>query len=323
MTDVLILGGTGWLSRRIAQRWVDRGAAVVCLARGSREAPDGARLVVGDRDDPEAYGEVARHEWDEVVDVSSHPGHVEDAVQALGARAGHWTYVSSFSAYAANDVVGADETAALAEPAVDRDPSDYSRAKSAGEGFVRALGDRAAILRPGLIVGPGDPTDRFGYWPARFALAADQPVLVPEGASLHAQVIDVDDLADFAVESALRRWHGAVNTIGPSRSLADMLAIARAAAGHTGPVVSAPSDWLVEHGVAHWAGPRSLPLWLPDDMPGFATRSGEAYLASGGRVRSLDETLERVLADERDRGLDRSRRAGPTRAEELDLIGQR
>lgn len=323
MTDVLILGGTGWLSSRIAERWLQRGAVVTCLARGGREAPAGARLVVADRGEEGAYGEVGRADWDEIVDVSSHPGHVGDAVAALGGRARHWTYISSFSAYADNDRIGADESAPLAEPATGGDPSDYSRAKSAAEAGVRSLGDRAAVARPGLIVGPGDPTDRFGYWPARFALAAAEPVLVPQGEGLSAQVIDVDDLADFVVEAAARRWHGAVNTIGPSMPLRDMLAAARAVSGHTGAVVEAPADWLTGHGVAHWAGPRSLPLWLPAEMPGFAARSGAAYLEAGGRVRRLEDTLERVLADERERGLDRPRRAGLTRAEERELLALR
>ncbi len=323
MTDVLVLGGTGWLSARIAELWLQRGAAVTCLARGSRPAPEGAELVAADRGSREPYSEVARREWDEVVDVSSHPGQVSDAVEVLGDRAAHWTYVSSLSVYADNDRVGADETAALAEPARGGDPSDYARAKSAAEAAVRGLGARAAIVRPGLIVGPGDPTDRFGYWPARFAGAATEPVLVPAGEGLSAQVIDVDDLTAFVVEAAQRRWHGVVNAIGPSQPLHELLRTVADVVGHTGSVVSAPAPWLVDHGVAHWAGPRSLPLWLPADMPGFATRSGEAYLAAGGRVREIGETIERVLADERDRGFARPRRAGLTREEERELLALR
>ena len=320
MTDVLILGGTGWVSGRIAQRWLDAGAAVTCLARGGRPAPAGVRLVVADRDEAGAYDECLDREWDEIVDVSSHPRHVDEAVRALDARAVHWSYVSSVSVYADADHPGADESAALAEPAEDGSPEDYARAKSAAERAVSRLGERAAISRPGLIVGPGDPTDRFGYWPARFAQAGEDAVLVPAPDGQSAQVIDVDDLADFVVAAAARGWRGVVNAIAPTAPLAEVLGTVREVAGHRGPLVAAEPGWLADQGVAHWAGPRSLPLWLPSDVPGFATRDGRAYRAAGGRIRPLAETVERVVADERRRGLDRPRRAGLTRYEESALL---
>lgn len=320
MTRVLVLGGTGWLSGRIARRWVDDGASVTCLARGGRPAPAGARLIVADRTAPDAYAAAAGEEWDEIVDISSDPAAVGAAVEALGKRAAHWSYVSSLSVYADNADPDADESAALAVPLEPGDEYDYSRAKSAAERAVSALGDRAAIARPGLIVGPGDPTDRFGYWPSRFALAGAGPVLVPDAEGLAAQVIDVDDLADFVGAAARRGWTGTVNAIGPTMPLAAMLGVARAVAGHTGALRAASPEWLVGQGVAHWAGPRSLPLWLPADMPGFATRRGDAYRAAGGGIRPLEETVARVLADERERGLDRARASGLTRAEELDLL---
>jgi len=323
MTHVLILGGTGWLSGRVAQAWLARGAAVTCLARGSRPVPDGARLAAADRSAPDAYAAVATRDWDEVVDVSSNPAHVAAAIAALGARAAHWSYVSSVSVYAQNDVAGADESAALAEPAVPGEEEDYSRAKSAAERSVRTLGDRAAIVRPGLVVGPGDPTDRFGYWVARFALAGDGAVLVPDAPDARAQVIDVDDLAAFLVDAGARGWSGTANAIGPSTPLGVVLAAARSIAGHTGPVVAADPAWLVAHDVAYWAGERSLPLWLPADMPGFATRDVAAFTAAGGAIQPFDETMARVLADERARGLDRPRQAGLTRADELELLAQR
>ncbi len=324
MTDVLILGGTGWLSGAVARRWVDGGASVTCLARGSRPVPTGAELVVADRADPDAYAEVARRDWDEVVDVSSYPDQVAAAMKALAARAAHTTYVSSVSVYAGNDEVGADESAALSEPAAPHTPADeydYSRAKAAAEASVRAeFGDRVAIVRPGLIVGAGDPTDRFGYWVGRFALAGSGPVLAPPRADARAQVIDVEDLADFIVDRGRDGWFGTANAVGESVPLSELLALAREVAGHTGPLVEADGAWLTEHDVAPWMGPRSLPLWLPPGMPGFMTRSNAAYRAVGGGLRSLRDTLERTLADERMRGLDRHRGAGLTRADELALL---
>jgi len=323
MTDVLILGGTGWLSGRIARGWRDAGAAVTCLARGGRSAPEGAALVVADRDAPEAYAEVADRDWDEIVDVSSNPGHVAAAVDALAGRAAHWTYVSSVSAYARADLEAQDESGELLTPAAPGEESDYGRDKVTAENTVRgALGDRAAVVRPGLIVGPGDPTDRFGYWVSRFALAGAEPVLVPETDGHRAQVVDVDDVAAFVVRVGADRWSGTANAVGDVATLADVLELARGIAGHTGAAVAASDAFLVAHEVAYWAGPRSLPLWLPADMPGFMTHRNDVFRSAGGALRPLHETLERTLADERSRGLGRDRRAGLTRSDELALVAE-
>ncbi|WP_322409382.1 NAD-dependent epimerase/dehydratase family protein [Microbacterium invictum] len=327
MTHVLILGGTGWLSGRVARAWVDAGARVTCLARGGRPAPDGAELIAADRAAPGAYDAVAEREWDEVVEISSTPEHVASAVAVLAPVARHLTYVSSLSVYAANDVVGADEGAEVSAPLRPGEEYDYSRAKAAAEASVRdAFGARAAIVRPGLIVGPGDPTDRFGYWVARLAVAGDGPVLTPTLDDRRAQVIDVDDLAAFLVACGRRERSILANAIGDSVPFRTLLETAREVTGHSGVVVDGEDDWLIAHDVQYWVqywmGARSLPLWLPSDMPGFATRSNAAYRAAGGHVRDLRDTLERALADERERGLDRVRRSGLTRAEELALLAE-
>lgn len=319
MTDVLILGGTGWLSGRIARRWLDAGAQVTCLARGGRPVPDGARLVVGDRDAPDAYGGLLDRDWQQAVDVSSNAEHVSAAVAALGGRADRWTYVSSVSVYADDAVPGADESAPLHPPAAPGDEYEYGPQKSAAEQAVRELGDRAFIVRPGLIVGDGDPSDRFGYWAAAFARAGDGPVLLPPTTGRLTQVIDVDDLADFIVGSGSS---GAVDAVGDPIPLAALLEEFRAAAGHTGETIEADDEWLRTHGVEYWAGERSLPLWLPADMDGFMARSNRRFLDIGGRLRPPVDSILRVLGDERARGLDRPRRAGLTRAEELRLIAE-
>ena len=323
MTDVLLLGGTGWVSGRVARRWVAAGARVTCLSRGGRPAPDGAEQVAADRDDPDAYAAVAARDWDEVVDVSSRAAHVASAVAALAPRARHWTYVSTLSVYADETTIGADESAAIVEPAAPGDAYDYGREKVAAEASVRAgLPDRSAIVRPGLIVGPGDPSDRFGYWIGRFALAGDGPVLVPAAPALMTQFIDVEDVADVVFAMGRDRWTGIANAICDTMPFAELIANAREYAGHTGELVTASEEWLAAHDVAHWMGPRSLPLWLPADMPGFPTRSNAAYRAAGGSFLPLRDTLARTLADERARGLDRERTAGLTRADELALLAE-
>lgn len=321
MTDVLILGGTGWLSGRVAEKWADASASVTCLARGGRGAPYGTTLVVGDRDEPDAYASVAEREWDEVVDISSNPVHVAAAIEALAHRTKHWTYVSTVSVYAANDEPGADESAEVLLPPGPDEEEDYGRAKVRAEASVRAaLGHRAAVVRPGLIVGPGDPTDRFGYWVGRLALAGSGDVLTPTTEGRGAQVIDVDDLADFVVAVGRERWTGVANAVGDPVPLDRLLDDAAGVAGHTGTRRPAGDEWLEAHDVAYWMGPRSLPLWLPAGMPGFWTRSNAVYRLLGGRLRPLGETLTRVLADERERGLDRERRSGLSRSEELVLL---
>ena len=323
MTDVLILGGTGWLGGEVARRWMDAGARVTCLSRGARPVPYGAALVTADRDHPEAYAHVADREWDEVLDVSSTPRHVEAAIAVLAGRTRHWTYVSSVSVYASSDVAGQDEGAELADPAAPGEPYDYARAKAACEAAVRhALGGPAAVVRPGLVVGPGDPSDRFGYWLARFALAGGEPVLAPEAEDRTAQLIDVRDLADQIVALGRERWVGTMNAVGDPVPLARLLELARETAGHTGDLIVADDTWLEQHEVQHWAGPRSLPLWLPRDMPGFATRTNAVYRLLGGVLRDLRVTLADTLADERARGLDRDRAGGLTRAEEEVLLAE-
>ena len=134
----------------------------MCLARGSAgSAPPGVRLVRADRTQPSAYDEVTGP-WDEVIELSYAPELVTGALRALSHDAAHWTLVSSVSVYARNDEPDADESADLVDP---RDLSQYANAKVAAErATVDAIGDRLFIARQGLIVGPGDPSDRFGYW---------------------------------------------------------------------------------------------------------------------------------------------------------------
>ena len=318
MTDVLILGGTGWLSGRIAAHALGAGSTVTCLARGGRPAPPGASLVLADRDEDDAYDVVSGTDWDHVIDISSRADHVAAAVRALGDRAARWTFVSSMSVYRDDETVGTDESAPRHPAAQEGEEYDYGPQKVAAEDAVQdALGDRALLLRPGLIVGDGDPSDRFGYWAAAFLRALDEPVLVPPLHGRKAQIIDVDDVAAFVVAATVT---GAVNAIGDVRDLEDVLRTVRAATGHIGQVIVGDEERLVAEGVQYWAGPRSLPLWLPPEMGGFMTRLNARYTESGGTLSPLSDTVEHVMADERERGVDRERRAGLTRTEERELL---
>lgn len=322
MTRTLILGGTGWLGREIARSLLERGEEVTCLARGtSGTVTDGSRLIVADREKQGAYDEVREERWDEIIELAWQPTLVRGALAALAGHAAHWTLVSSISVYATNDEPGADETAALLEV---NDLEDYGQAKVAAEDASAAsLGDRLLIVRPGLIGGPGDPSDRFGYWVSRFALAADEPVLVPTAADLPVQVIDVRDLSRWIADAAPAGLTGRVNAVGSEHTLGDLLHEAATIAGHQGPQVPASEAWMRERDVEYWAGPRSLPLWLPPEAAALAQRSRDRYVALGGPERPLHRMLADVLEDERVRGLDRPRRSGLSRADELALIAER
>jgi 2'-hydroxyisoflavone reductase len=317
--DVLVLGGTAWIGRLVAERLVARGDRVTCLARGTGgSAPAGTRSVAADRDRADAYDEVAGADWDEVVDLTSSAAHARGAVAALADRARHWTLVSTVSVYASFAHPGDDETAALVDPV---DLEEYGQAKVAAERAVTAaLAGRRMIVRPGLIAGPGDDSDRFGYWPARFALAGDGPVLVPDATDRRVQVLDARDLADLVVEVGVRGLDGAVDAVGESVPLAEALDLAAEAAGSTGGRIVATDGQLADADVRHWAGPRSLPLWLPREAAGMLARSDAGIRALGATRRPLAETMRDVLADERERGLDRPRLSGLTRDEELEVI---
>jgi nucleoside-diphosphate-sugar epimerase len=323
---LLVLGGTAWLGREVAAAGVALGQEVTILARGRSGAPpDGVEVVRADRDEPGAYAEVRDRDWDVVVDVARQPSHVAGALEALGDRTGSWVFVSSASVYAGDQVPGADETAELlaAHEADDEGWETYGARKVAGERLVlAAVGDRALVARSGLIAGPGDHTDRTGYWPLRFAHPAspDGAVLVPDS-SLLTQVLDVRDLARWLVRAGLSRASGVDNASGPTIPLADHLAVARTVAGHTGAVVPVDQDWLAAREVAPWSGERSLPLWLPlPEYAGFMARSTAAAEALGLVARPLEQTLADTLAWEVASGPGRARKAGLSASDELALL---
>ncbi len=326
MGRVLVLGGTAWLGREVARAALSRGEEVVCLARGEAgDVADGARLVRADRAAPGAYDAVSGQDWDEVVDVSWQPALVRSAVAALGERARHWTYVSSCSVYAEHALPGAGEDAARLVPLTGdvADQEVYGEAKVACEDAVTAaVGDRALLVRAGLIGGPGDPSDRFGYWVGRFALAGAEPVLAPAAAAQPSQTVDVRDLAGWMVGAAAAGHTGAVNLVGERRPLEQVLLAAREVAGASGELVLADPTWLQDNDVQGWAGPRSLPLWTPwPEYAGFGARSDERAITLGLARRPIEQTLGDTLEDERSRGLDRTaRRAGLDRSAELDLL---
>lgn len=323
--DVLVLGGTAWVGREITREALARGHSVTCLARGeSGVAATGAKLVLADRTAEGAYDEVRDHDWGAVLDVSRQPGQVRGAVAALAGRARHWGFVSTGNVYAAHSTLGDDESAALL-PATDLDVADrelYGEGKVACEqALVEALGDRLLIARSGLIGGPGDTSDRAGYWVARAARDPETPMLVPDIPDQPTQVLDVRDLVTWLVDAFEKGTTGTFDAVGPVIPFDTWLAQARTTGGHTGPITLAGTPWLLEQGVGTYMGPESLPLWLPDEgYEGWSARSGAAAVAAGLTHRPLAETMADTLAWERQLGLDRPRDAGLSRARETELV---
>jgi len=324
--SLLVLGGTGWLGREVVRSALRRGLEVTVLARGvTGPVPDGVEAVTADRDCGSAYDPVRGRTWDAVVDLARQPSHVAGAVASLGDHTKAWVFVSSCSVYADHDRPGADESAPLLPPHErdDEGVATYGERKVACEQAVlRGIPDRALVARSGLIAGPGDHTDRTGYWPLRFAHPAVRggAVLVPDS-TLATSVVDVRDLADWLVAAALDRATGVANVSGPVLPIAEHLATARRVAGHDGEVVPVTPEWLEAHQVAPWSGERSLPMWLPlPEYAGFMTRSTDAAQRLGLVTRPLAETLRDTLEWELRHGPGRPRKAGLSPGDEQELV---
>lgn len=298
---LLVLGGTAWLGSRIVADALARGHDVTALARGeSGDAPAGARFVRADRTAPGAFDGLTG-DWDAVIDVARQPGQVRAAVAALAPRAAHWVFVSTASVYADPSIVGGDESRDVVEPPAGdemTDMSEYGAAKVACERAVLdALGDRAHVARVSLIGGPGDRSGRGVYWPWRFAHPStpDGRVLVPAAAH-PVQLLDVRDLAAWTLDAAEARASGIADVGGETHTLAEHLAVARQVAGGTSIPVPVDDAWLEAHEVQPWAGPRSLPLWLPPEVVGLNASSTARAVSLGLRRRPLAETLADTLA---------------------------
>ncbi|THV31451.1 NAD-dependent epimerase/dehydratase family protein [Glycomyces paridis] len=296
---VLVLGGTVYLSRTLARLAVERGHRVTVAARGtSGEPPEGAEFARIDRASPEGLEALRGRDFDAVVDVARVPAQVGPVLDLLADRVGHWSFVSTISVYARNDVVAPDLLEPTApdssEPAVEF----YGASKVACENLVREkAGAKALVTRPGLIVGAGDPLDRLGYWPLRLAEGGE--VLAPGDPARPVQWIDVADYAAWLLDAAESGLTGTFDAIAEPVGMGAFLdGIAEALQGIgvlDGPprLTWTPQEFLTEHGVNPWAGPDSLGMWLPTpDYDGHCRPAARA-VAAGLRPSPLGETIER------------------------------
>jgi len=318
---LLVLGGTVFLSHAVAAEAVARGHEVVCAARGvSGLVPEGAELVTWDRVGP-APAELRARDVDAVVDVGRHPSRVRSAVEDFASA--HWVFVSTINVYADESTPGGRPgTLPLREPVTGDidltvDPEAYGPMKVACEEAVREVAASSTIIRPGLIVGPGDRSGRFTYWPRRLADAGPgEEVLAPGAPEDTIQVIDVRDLADWIVHCATSGLPGTFDGVGPAMPLGDLLDQVAEGVGATPRWTWVPPDFLEEHGVEPWMGPDSIPLWLPRPAyDGLIAHDAEPPLDAGLQPRPVAETARDTLAwlraepDASVTGIDRGREA--------------
>ena len=301
--DLLVLGGTRFVGRHVVEAARARGHRVTLFHRGRTGTelfPDVERRL-GDRDG--GLAALAGGRWDAVVDTCGFvPRIVRASARAL-AGCGRYLFVSSVSVYAHPVPPGATESAPLATLA------DPTREDMTGEtyGALKALCERAAadelgarltVVRPGLVVGPHDPTDRFTWWVRRLARGGDVPA--PGDPDQGVQFVDARDLAAFLVHLAERDVAGVYHAAGPAARLTmrAFLEGVRAATGSAARLVWMDEAFLLAAGVTPWV---EMPLWLPAAESGLAALDAGHARAAGLALRPLAETARDTWAWDRAR----------------------
>jgi 2'-hydroxyisoflavone reductase len=322
---LLILGGTVFLGRHLVDAALANGHAVTTFTRGEHPAPldPAVEQLHGNRKSDLAALE--GRVWDAVIDTSGYvPRELRMSTAAL-ARTGHYTFISSISVYADFKQRGKDEgepVGTLEDPTVeDITGGSYGPLKALCEAVVReARPESALIIRPGLIVGPYDPTDRFTYWPHR--VAAGGAVLAPGQAETQVQFIDVRDLAEWTLRMAEAGRTGTFNATGPTQTLAmgTVLETCRAVSGSDARFIWVAEPFLEERQVGAWM---DMPLWIPvsdTDSAGHSAVNCQKAIAAGLTFRPLAETVRATLDWDATRPADRAWKAGLTREREAEVL---
>lgn len=297
--NLLILGGTRFVGRHLAESALRRGHTVTLFNRGQSNAalfPEAEHLK-GDRDGN--LSALDGRGWDAVIDTCGYvPRVVRASAEILARTTPFYAFISTISVYADPVLPDTDESAPLktmADDTVEEITGEtYGPLKVLCEQVVQSLyPDNALIIRPGLIIGPEDYTDRFTYWPVRVASGGD--VLVPDALDSTIQVIDSRDLADFTITLVEARQTGIYNAVGPDYPLTwgKLLETCQQASGGKANIVAAPPEFLAEHDVHPWA---DLPLWLPADAQGISQISNARALQAGLTMRPLIDTVRDILA---------------------------
>ncbi|MDT8307736.1 MAG: SDR family oxidoreductase [Anaerolineae bacterium] len=321
---ILVLGGTRFVGRHLVQAAQERDHEVTLFNRGQSNPGlfDGVTELHGDRDG--GLDVLAGRSWDAVIDTCGYvPRVVRASAEFLSGAAGHYTFISSISVYDDLGRPGVDETAPVGtledETTEEVTGKTYGPLKALCERAVSAVyADGGLIIRPGLIVGPYDPTDRFTYWPVR----VDQGGEVLASGEPHnpVQFIDARDLADWTVAMVERKATGVYNATGPAERLplGRVLETCRAVTGSDVSFTWADEEFLLAQDAEPW---REFPLWLPgDEGIGFGTVNISRALANGLRFRPLAATIADTLSWAEQRSADHVWRAGLAPEKEAALL---
>ena len=303
---LLILGGTGFIGPPMLQYAVDRGHSVTIFTRGNREPEvPGVEHLVGDRNDD--LSALEGREWDVVLDNNARDYRwVQRSTELLKGAAEHYVFVSTISAYA-GEALGyefADGASAAPKIAVGsplaQPPDGFNMGDELEYGPTKALAEQVAeeafpgrttIVRPGFIVGPGDPTDRFTYWPVRIDRGGE--VLAPGDGDDQVQYIDVRDLTEWIVRLAEVGKAGVYNGvgIGSRLSMAEMLYGMRAVTSTPVSFTWVSTSFLREQGGQPYS---DMPIWIPGDP--LSSVDNSRALDAGLTFRPLAVTAADTLA---------------------------
>lgn len=297
--SILILGGTGFIGPHIVSSALERGHTVTLFNRGKTHAalfPNVEKLR-GDRDGK--LDALKGRKWDAVVDPSGYvPRIVKMSAELLAPNVDHYLFVSTVSVYKQPGSPGMDETAPLAttpEPTSEDIPKYYGALKALSEQAAEAaMPGRVTNVRPGLIIGPGDPTGRFTHWPSRCAEGGE--VLAPGDGTTPTQYVDGRDLGAWIVHLIEQRTIGTFNALGPEKkvSMNEVLDACNAAGGNKAKLTWVDWKFLEKHEVAPWA---EMPMWIPaEEDPGFGTASNARAVAAGLKFRPVVDTAKDTLA---------------------------
>lgn len=298
MLKVLILGGTVFLGPYLVKDLLDNGHQVTLFNRGTHtiQEIEGVKNLKGDRDGD--LSALFEKEWDAVIDTSCHrPRQAMKAAEVLRGHVSHYTFISTIGVYDNFDQAGIDEIYPLSllenEYEEEITEKNYGALKAAAEKIIESsFKGKSLIIRPGLIVGPGDPTDRFTYWPLRVKEGGN--IIAPATPEREVQFIDVRDLSRWIVELVEKKQTGIFNATGRPIAFEQVLQECKEATNSDARIEWLSEDYLSQHQVQDWS---ELPLWLSTkrNMPGFFLVNSERAKKAGLTLRPLRETVHDII----------------------------
>jgi 2'-hydroxyisoflavone reductase len=322
---ILIIGGTRFLGRHLVEAALDRSHDVTLFNRGKSNPDLFPRLetILGDRE--QDINKLNGRIWDAVIDVAGYlPRIVRLSAEVLKENVARYVFISTISVYRDFKEIGIAESypvGTLENETVEEITGEtYGPLKALCEQVVQNIyGMRALIVRPGLIVGSHDPTDRFTYWPVRVARGGE--VLAPQGPDALIQIVDVRDLADFIINLIQNHAFGVYNATGPDYELTigKLLEVSKQVSGSDANFRWASVDFLNRHKVEAWS---DMPTWVPDDEEGVGLSHVDVSkaIAAGLKFRPLDETVRDTLEWAQTRPADHQWRAGLTAEREAEVL---